>query len=88
MHIYIVTYFNSFLSPCFCGCGKGYRITQALKLLDEKLRISLIRKNCSGAVLVDLSKAFDKENHDELISKLHTYCFKKLFLKSIVILQK
>ena len=34
---------------------------------------SLDRKECGGAVLMDLSKAFDTLNHDLLIVKLHAY---------------
>ena len=36
---------------------------------------SLDQKEYGGAVLMDLSKAFDTLNHDLLIAKLHAYGF-------------
>ena len=49
----------------------------ALIALLEKLRLSLDNKGYAGAVLMDLSKAFDTLNHDLLIAKLHAYGFSK-----------
>ena len=40
-------------------------------------------KGCGGAILTDLSKAFDTINHDLLIAKLHVYRFSKESLKLI-----
>ena len=45
--------------------------------LIESLKKSLDRKNCVGAVLMDLSKAFDSIPHDLLIAKMHPYGFSK-----------
>ena len=36
---------------------------------------SLGNKGFGGAILMDLSKAFDTLNHDLLIEKLHAYGF-------------
>ena len=41
----------------------------------EKWRISLDKKGFGGAILMDLSKAFDTLNHELLIAKLHAYGF-------------
>ena len=42
-----------------------------------------IQKGYSGAILMDLSKAFDTLNHDLLIAKLHAYDFENGALRLI-----
>ena len=49
----------------------------ALISLLEKWHMSLDKKGYGGAILMDLSKAFDTLNHDLLITKLNAYCFDK-----------
>ena len=73
---------ETFLSPYLCGYRKGYSVQHALIALLEKLRLSLDNKGYGGAILMDLSKAFDTLDHDLLIAKLHAYGFSKkaLFL--------
>ena len=66
---------KSFLSPYLCGYRKGFNSQHALISLKEKWRKSLDNKGYGGAVLMDLSKAFDTLNHDLLIAKLHAYGF-------------
>ena len=44
----------------------------------------LDNKGYAGAVLMDLSKAFDTINYDILTAKLHTYGFSKDALKLIL----
>ena len=44
-----------------------------LKLIEEWKK-SLDDKNIIGAVLMDLSKAFDCIPHNPLVVKLHAYC--------------
>ena len=51
--------------------------------LLEKWRISLDKKGYGGAILMDLSKAFDFLNHELLIAKLHAYGFSYCSLKLI-----
>ena len=55
----------------------------ALIALLETLRISLDNKGFGGAILMDLSKAFNTLNHDLLIAKLYAYGFSKTALRLI-----
>ena len=79
----ITTYIENFLSPFLCGYRKGYNVQHALIALIEKWRISLDKGGYGGAILMDLSKAFDTLNHDLLIAKLSAYGFDKTSLKLI-----
>ena len=83
IHDQISQYINSFLTPYLCGYRKGFSTQQALLSLIEKWKIVLDSKGYGGAVLMDLSKAFDTINHDLLIAKLHAYGFSKESLKLI-----
>ena len=49
----------------------------ALITLIKSWRQSLDSAGYSGAVLMDLSKAFDTINHELLTAKLHAYGFNK-----------
>ena len=66
-----------------CGYRQGYNAQYALVSLIEKWKISLDNKGNAGAMLMDLSKAFDTLNHDLLIAKLHVYGFSKNALNLI-----
>ena len=66
-----------------CGFRKGYSAQHALVRLLEKFKISLDEGGKAGAVLMDLSKAFDCISHDLLIAKLHAYGFSDEALKLI-----
>ena len=77
MHDQISQYINSFLTPYLCGYRKGFSTQQSLLSLNEKWKIVLDSKGYDGAVLMDLSKAFDHINHDLLLAKLHAYGFSK-----------
>ena len=43
----------------------------------EKWKLSIDIKGFAGAVLMDLSKAFETINHQLLLAKLHTYGFSR-----------
>ena len=66
-------YFKQFLSPAMCGYRNGYSAQFALVALIEKFKESLDKGGYAGAMLMDLSKAFDTIDHALLIAKLHAY---------------
>ena len=68
-------HFNNYLSPYLCGYRKGYAAQHALLILIEKWKSILDKKGFGGAILMDLSKAFDTLNHKLLTAKLHAYGF-------------
>ena len=71
----------SFLSSCLCGYRTGFNTQHALLTLVEDWRKSLDNKGFGGAILMDLSKAFDTLNYNLLIAKLHAYGFQHGALK-------
>ena len=71
----IGVHMDKFLSSYLCGYRKGYNAQHALLTLLENWRKMLDRRGYGGAILMDLSKAFDTLNHDLLIAKLHAYGF-------------
>ena len=80
----IAEYIEYFLSQFLCGYRKGYNTQIALMGLIEKWKKALDQKGFAGAILMDLSKAFDTIDHDLLISKLNAYGFG---IKSLKILR-
>ena len=73
----LVSYITPFLSSLLCGFRKGYSAQHALVRLLENFKISLDEGRKAGAVLMDLSKAFECIRHDLLIAKLHAYGFSR-----------
>ena len=83
MHKQMSLYIDNFLSPCLCGYRKRFSTQQALLSLIEKWKNILDKRGYGGAVLMDLSRAFDTLNHNLLIAKLHAYGFTRESLKLI-----
>ena len=79
-----MSYVDQHLSPYLCGYRKGFSAQYALVSLIEKWKASLNKKSFDGAVLKDLSKAFDTINHELLIAKLHAYGTHKESLKVLL----
>ena len=77
-------YFNSKLSSKLCGFRKGFSPQYALLSLLEKFKRALDKNNSCGALLTDLSKAFDCLSHNLIIAKLHAYGFNMSSLKYIL----
>ena len=76
-------YIDKFLSLYICSYRKGFSNQHAHLSLIEKWKNLLDNKGYGGAILIDLSKAFDNINHDLLIVKWYVYGFSKESLKLI-----
>ena len=72
---------RKFLSPNLCGYRKNFNTQQALLALIENWKKVLDKKGFAGAVLMNISKAFDTINYDLLVAKLHPYRFSNDSLK-------
>ena len=83
MHDDIYQYMESKLSPYLCGFRKGYSTQYCLVVMLERFKKALDNKNKFGALLADLSKAYDCLNHDLLIAKLEAYGFEYMCLNMI-----
>ena len=78
-------YFEKILSPYQCGFRKGFNAQHCLIALIETWKKSVDSGGAFGALLTDLSKAFDCLSHDLLIAKLDAYGFYKKSLKLVYI---
>ena len=63
-------YFEKILLPSQWGFHKGYSSQHCLLSMKEKFKISVEDGNEVGALLTDISKAFDCIDHKLLIAKL------------------
>ena len=68
-------YFESFLSKYQCRFRKGYSAKHFLLSMLEKWKSAIDNRKMFGALLTDLSKAFDCLSHDLSIAKLNAYGF-------------
>ena len=78
-----MTFVTSFLSNFLCGFRKRYNTQHALLNLIEKCKRVLDKKGYAGAILMDLSKAFDCLDHELLLAKLDAYGYSKNALRFI-----
>ena len=83
MYHQILLYIEKNLSPYLFGYRKGHSTEECLLVMIEAWRKALDDKKCAGAMLTDLSKAFDCLSHELLIAKLGAYGFDKPALKFI-----
>ena len=68
MHRLMSIFVEKVLSPYVCGYRKGFSTQQASLSLIETLKKVLNRRGYGGAVLMDLSTAFDVTNYDLLLN--------------------
>ena len=71
----LTNYLNTFLSKFISAYRKSHSTNHVLVRLTENWKKPLDEKKFVGAVLMDLSKAFDPIPHDLLIAKIYAYGF-------------
>ena len=76
-------YFECHLSPYVSGFRKCYDCQGVLIRFTETIKSHLDNNKIAGAVLTDLSKAFDCLPHDLLICKMYNYGISKSSCKLI-----
>ena len=77
MYNQIYPYFQTIFSKFQCGFRKGVNAQHCLLVMVEKWRKTLDMGGETGAVLTDISKAFDCIDRNLLIAKLNAYGFEK-----------
>ena len=73
MYNQLQPYFDSILSDNQCGFRKGFSTQHCVAAMIEKMKAAKDNGNQFGALLTDLSKAFDCIDHKLLLSQLHAY---------------
>ena len=71
----ISEFFENIFSKSQCGFRKDHSTQQCLLAMLEKWKRSVDSGKAFGALLTDLSKAFDCLDHELLIAKLNAYGF-------------
>ena len=79
----VSAFFDNIFSTYQCGFRKGYSAQHCLVAMLEKWKFCNDKKKSFGALLTDLSKAFDCLSHGLLLAKLHAYGFDYGALKLI-----
>ena len=74
-YVNLTDYVDSLLSKFISAYRKSYSSNHVLIRLIENWKKSLDQKKFVGAVLMDLSKAFDSISHALLLGKLHAHGF-------------
>ena len=62
LHDQISYYIDKHLSPNLCGFRKGYSTQHCLSIMLQRWEKALDNSKIAGALLTDLSKAFDSLN--------------------------
>ena len=66
-------HFDNIFSKFQCGFRKGVSAQHCLLLMIDKWKTAVDNNKVFGAILTDLSKAFDCICHGLLVAKLHAY---------------
>ena len=74
-------FINTWLSKYLCGFRKGFSTQHSILHMLRKWQSHLDTSGIIGAILMDLSKAFDCLPHNLLIAKMAAYGFGKSTLK-------
>ena len=77
------SFFKKVFSKGQCGYRKGYNTEQCLLAPLKKWKTSVHGGITFGALLTDLSEAFDFLDHEFIITKLNSYGFSWFDLKSV-----
>ena len=80
---HLMSYFDKYFSPFISAYRKSYSTQQVLIRLLEEWRERLCKNCIVGAVLMDLSKAFDCIPHDLVIAILAAYGIERETLRLI-----
>lgn len=83
MHDQLSSYFDSIFDPRLCGFRSKYSTQHALIRMIGQWHKCLDKSGKAGAVLMDLSKAFDCIDHKLLVAKLSAYELDEKSLKLI-----
>ena len=83
IHNQLYQNFENMLFPSQCGFRKGYSTQHCLFVLLEKIKEVIDTSNKFGALLPNLSKAFDSLDHSLLVAKLRWNGLSPLSLKLI-----
>ena len=76
-------FMDQFLPKYQCGFRRGYSAQYCLLAILEKSKSAFDKGKSFGALLINLSQAFDCLSHELLLAKLHAYGFSIAALRLI-----